>query len=417
MIRFIRVATAAPGPPPEGLSWPPISVGGVLTTLAVESYRSLRDLVLPLSRVTVVTGANGSGKSSLYRALRLLADAARNGAVAALAREGGLPSALWAGPEAVGRAVREGRAPVQGTGRTRPVGLRLGFAGDEFGYALDLGMPVPSRTAFNRDPEFKRECVWSGPVLRSGALLADRDGPAVWTREPSGAWGRGPHSIGVTDSMLTAFADPRISPEVLVVRERIRSWRFYDHFRTDADAPARQARVGTRTPVLDHDGADLAAALQTIQEVGDAEALAAVVDNAFPGSQLRVVVGEDGRFELMFRQHGLLRPLSAAELSDGTLRYLLWAAALLSPRPPELLVLNEPETSLHPDLLPALAALISTAAMYTQVVVVTHARPLVRALQAVDDETALLELAKEFGATVLLGQNLLDRPAWHWPKR
>ena len=120
----------------------------MLTTLAVENYRSLRDLVLPLSRLTVVTGANGSGKSSLYRALRLLADAARNGAVAALAREGGLPSALWAGPESVGRAVREGRAPVQGTRRTKPVGLRLGFAGDEFGYALDLGMPIPSQTAF-----------------------------------------------------------------------------------------------------------------------------------------------------------------------------------------------------------------------------------------------------------------------------
>ena len=58
-------------------------------------------------------------------------------------------------------------------------------------------------------------------------------------------------------------------------------------------------------------------------------------------------------------QPGLLRPLKAAELSDGTLRYLLWIAALLSPRPPELLVLNEPETSLHPDLLPALARLIA----------------------------------------------------------
>ena len=49
-------------------------------------------------------------------------------------------------------------------------------------------------------------------------------------------------------------------------------------------------------------------------------------------------------------------------LSDGTLRYLLWTAALLTPRPPELMVLNEPETSLHPDLLPALARLIVHAA-------------------------------------------------------
>jgi predicted ATPase len=394
-----------------------VSVGRVLTTLAVENYRSLRDLVLPLSRLTVVTGANGSGKSSLYRALRLLADAARNGAVAALAREGGLPSTLWAGPEAVGRAVREGRAPVQGTRRTKPVGLRLGFAGDEFGYALDLGMPIPSETAFNRDPEFKRECVWTGPVLRPAALLADRAGPVVRARVQSGAWGREPHRIGLADSMLTAFADPRISPEVLVVRERVRAWRFYDHFRTDADAPARQSRVGTRTLVLDHDGADLAAALQTIREVGDASGLSTAVDDAFPGSRLEVATGDDGRFELCLRQHGLLRPLSAAELSDGTLRYLLWVAALLSPRPPELLVLNEPETSLHPDLLPALAALISHAATRTQVVVVTHARALVRALEAVDEEMALVELEKECGATVLAGQDLLDRPSWHWPKR
>jgi predicted ATPase len=393
------------------------SVCEVLTMLAVENYRSLRDLVLPLSRLTVVTGANGSGKSSLYRALRLLADAARNGAVAALAREGGLPSALWAGPETVGRTVREGRAPVQGARRTKAVGLRLGFSGDEFGYALDLGMPIPTMTAFNRDPEFKRECVWRGPVLRPATLLADRGGPVVRTREQDGAWGQKPHPIGLTDSMLTAFADPRISPEVLMVRERIRSWRFYDHFRTDADAPARQARVGTRTPVLDHDGADLAAALQTIEEVGDVEGLHGAVDNAFPGSRLEVAGGEDGRFELRFHQHGLLRPLSAAELSDGTLRYLLWVAALLSPRPPELLVLNEPETSLHPDLLPALAALISIAAARTQVVVVTHARPLVRALESVDDDAALLELEKELGATVLAGQDMLDRPSWHWPKR
>ncbi|WP_425387819.1 AAA family ATPase [Edaphobacter aggregans] len=57
-----------------------------------------------------------------------------------------------------------------------------------------------------------------------------------------------------------------------------------------------------------------------------------------------------------------MRPLSAAELSDGTLRYLLWTAALLTPHPPALMVLNEPETSLHPDLLPALARLILAAA-------------------------------------------------------
>ena len=61
------------------------SVTHMLTSLAVENYRSLRRLVMPLHGLNVVTGANGTGKSSLYRALRLLADASRNGAVAALA--------------------------------------------------------------------------------------------------------------------------------------------------------------------------------------------------------------------------------------------------------------------------------------------------------------------------------------------
>ncbi|MDT8915891.1 AAA family ATPase [Amycolatopsis sp. PS_44_ISF1] len=388
----------------------------MLTTLAVENYRSLRNLVLPLSRLTVVTGANGSGKSSLYRALRLLADAARNGAVAALAREGGLASTLWAGPESVGRAVRAGLAPVQGTVRTKPIALRLGFSGDDFGYALDLGLPAPSESLFDHDPEFKRECAWSGPVLRPAGLLADRAGPVVRTRGETGAWSGESHRIGLTDSMLSEFADPRAAPELLVLRERIRSWRFYDQFRTDAEAPARLSRIGTRTPVLHHDGADLAATLQTIHEIGDREGLATAVDDAFPRSRL-LVESIGGRLGLRFHQHGLLRPLDAAELSDGTLRYLLWVAALLSPRPPELLVLNEPETSLHPDLLPALAALITRAAKTTQLVVVSHARPLVQALEAIAPEASTLELAKEFGATVLAGQGRLDQPSWHWPKR
>ncbi|GAA3585220.1 AAA family ATPase [Nonomuraea rosea] len=388
----------------------------MISTLAVEGYRSLRRLVLPLAPLTVITGANGSGKSSLYRALRLLADSARNGAVAALARQGGLPSTLWAGPERVGRAVREGRHPVQGTVRTGPVSLRLGFAGDDFGYAMDLGMPSPSDggTAFRLDPEIKAEAVWSGPMLRPAAVLAERGRGAVRVRDADGGWWRVPGRIKPFDSMLSEIADPQHAPELLELRDRIRSWRFYDQLRTDADAPARAARIGTRTLVLGHDGADLAAALQTIREIGDADALDTAVDHAFPGSDLEVAA-EAGRFELRLRQHGLLRPLGAAELSDGTLRYLFWVAALLTPRPPALLVLNEPETSLHPDLIAPLAGLVAAAGARTQIVTVTHSMPLVAALGRAGAST--VELVKEFGETGVAGQEPLDEPPWHWPKR
>jgi predicted ATPase len=390
----------------------------MLTTLAVENYRSLRKLILPLRRLNVVTGANGTGKSSLYRALRLIAEMSRNGAVAALAREGGLPSTLWAGPAVIGRAVRAGEQPVQGTVRTGPVSLKLGFAGDEFGYAMDLGMPPPAmpRSLFGLDPEIKRECTWAGPLLRPAALLTDRSNTAVRVRGADGKWAKEVLAIRPYDSMLSELADPQRTPDLMVVRERIRSWRFYDHVRTDAEAPARRSQIGTRTPVLSGDGADLAAALATIAEIGDTEALHAAVERAFPGSSVGISA-EAGRFEVRLSQHGLLRPLSAAELSDGTMRYLLWVAALLTPRPPELLVLNEPETSLHPDLVAPLAELILTASAHSQVIVVTHARPLVSALEDRDPDVQVLELAKDFGETYVVDQDPLERPPWQWPKR
>jgi predicted ATPase len=384
----------------------------VITALAAENYRSLRHLVLPVERLNVVTGANGSGKSNLYRALRLLADSARNGAVAALAREGGLASTLWAGSPGSGRSLRQGRPMVQGGSGER---LLLGFAGDDFGYAMDLGAPPPATTMFGSDPEIKAESVWAGPLLRPAALLADRGtSGTVRIRRSGGDWDRLPYNLKPFDSMLSEVADPQRAPELLVLRERIRSWRFYDHLRTDGQAPARTAQIGTRTPVLGHDGADLAAALQTIREIGDDRAMDDAVDRAFPGSSVNVVAA-GGRFELTLRQPGLTRPLRAAEVSDGTLRYLLWVAALLTPRPPELLVLNEPETSLHPDLIGPLADLIIAASAKTQIIVVTHNQPLVSALQ--DGSAHLVELIKEDGRTLDAEQGILDEPAWHWPKR
>lgn len=376
----------------------------MIFVLAVENYRSLRRLVLPLRRLNVVTGANGTGKTSLYRALRLLADSARNGAVAALAREGGIESTLWAGPKTTG-----------------PVSLRLGFAGDAFGYAVDLGLPRgDGRSLFNFDPEIKCEVAWSGPVLRPSAALAERWVSAVRLRMDDGGWDAMPQSIRPFDSMLSELADPQRAPELLSLREQVRSWRFYDHVRTDAEAPARSVRIGTRTPVLSHDGADLTAALQTIREIGDPAAMDKAIDQAFPGSRVEISA-IDGRFELGLRQQGLMRPLRAAELSDGTVRFLLWVAALLTPRPPELLVLNEPETSLHPELLAPLADLIMTASTYTQIVVVTHSRPLVTALERAPtrtpDDLQTIELVKESGETTVAGRGLLDEPSWHWPKR
>ncbi len=380
----------------------------MLTTLAVSGYRSLVDVVVPLDPLTVITGANGTGKSNLYRALRLLAATGHGRAVAAVAREGGLDSVLWAGPE-----TPQGEG-AQGTRRTRSISVRLGIAADEVGYLIDLGLPqTDARSLFTRDPEIKREQLFSGPFARPGTLFVDRQRGGVRVRGDHG-WESVDQPMGPGQSVLLDLVDGTARWETASLRSRIASWRFYDHFRTDASAPARQPQVGTRTRWLSDDGSDLAAVWATTTEAGRGAPLDEAVDRAFPGSRVQISV-TDGSFRLQLRQPGLLRPLDAAELSDGTLRYLLWCAALLPADPPPLLVVNEPESSLHESLIDPLGSLLAHAASQTQVIVVTHSAPLRRALAEAGG--SVVELESNGYGTRVRDQLPLERPSWHWPSR
>ncbi|SDG78670.1 AAA family ATPase [Microbacterium sp. 77mftsu3.1] len=374
----------------------------MLRTLAVSGYRSLRDIVLPLEALTVVTGPNGSGKSNLYRALRLLASAARGDLVGAVAREGGLPSLLWAGPEEGGD---------QGTVRRGPIAVQLGFASDELGYLVDLGIPqISQESVFARDPEIKREQVFAGPLAKPATLLIDR--LRTQTRVRDGAWVSLDQKLAPFESIITDLADGDTAPELLGLRRMMNGWRFYDHFRVDADAPARRPQVGTRSPLLAHDGSNLAAVWATVHDMGFGHQLDRAVDDAFPGSRVRVEA-TDGVLRLTVRQSGLLRPLDAAELSDGTLRYLLLCAALLPARPAPLTVLNEPESSLHQSLLEPLAHLVRAASEQTQVILVSHASGLVDAIP----DANRVSLERYSNGTAVEGRGRLDGPPWNWGKR
>ncbi|MFY1830733.1 AAA family ATPase [Myxococcus fulvus] len=360
-----------------------------ITRLQISGYRSVRRLSMELGPMNVIVGANGSGKTNLYRALYLLSVAAEGRLARTLAEEGGTPSVLWAGP-------RMAKKPVR-----LSVEVELG----ELAYELTCGI-VPnlpnSPDPFRLDPEVKTEHLWAFSGGRKVVLMERKDRTA-FMRDADGKRVVFPTELWSAESVLDQLGEPHRFPRLSEVQRTFASWRFYHHFRTDPDAPMRHPRVGVRTPVLSHDGADLAAALRTILHIGDARGLEQSLDDAFPGAELEIH-SEQGRFGVLLHMPGLSRPMAAAELSDGTLRYLCLLAALLSPRPPSLLALNEPETSLHPDLLEPLGRLLAKAAKTSQVWVTTHAEQLARTVASAT-RCEPVYLVKKDGATQVEGRS------------
>jgi predicted ATPase len=247
-------------------------------------------------------------------------------------------------------------------------------------------------------------------VSRHNAI-ARRSNTSVLVQDRSGRLRPVVTDLASFETMMMRAADPTNAVELLLLRERMRAWRFYDYFRIDRDAPARIPRIGTRTVALASDGSDLAPAVQTVREIGNGLAFDSAIADAFPGSSIEIDAA-DGLFRLSMRQNGLHRPLEASELSDGTLRYIALATALHTPRPPELMVLNEPESSLHPSLLEPLARLIAAASERSQVIVVSHATRLVEYLSK--HGAQMLALEKDNGETVVAN---VQPPAWVWPER
>lgn len=381
-----------------------------ITRLLVAGYRSIRELEVPLGQVNVITGPNGAGKSNLYRSLLLLGAAARGELSRALAAEGGLPSALWAGPRVSGRR----KAP--------PVRLRLGLHLDPLRYELQLGLPVPRQvtyrwggelvrqgTLFARDPEVKEETLEVPVPGRARPVrLLERKDQTAWLQDEDGRRVGYPLAIERSESVLAQLSDPRRYPELVALRAAFAGWRVHHHLRTDPDAPVRRPQPGLRTPVLSPDGSDLLAALHTIREEGDAPALEEAVRRALPQvARFEVLPDDEGRLRLELHVGGVQRPFGLQELSEGTLRYLALCAALLSPALPALLCLNEPEASLHPDLIAPLARLLLRASRSAQLWITTHSPALAAALAQGSGEPPL-RLAVRAGRTVLAHGDGLD---------
>ena len=372
----------------------------IVREIHAASYRSLRSIRFPTGRLTVFVGANGVGKTNLYRALQLLQASAAGTLARELAAEGGMESAFWAGKRRAGEAAR--------------IKLSAGFGapaeqGVLYAYEVEIGVPSPGGPgAFPLEPAVKEETLLFHHRGRSHRLL-ERRARSVMGRDADGKRVEISRDLLASETALGAFDEPQRFPDVHALKQLMLDWRFYHDLRTDSTSALRRPCLAVATPTMASDGSNLAAVLATLIHIRrDTIDLDRAIEDAFPGARLEVPLpGKEASFGMVFPDHPR-RVFEAQELSDGTLRYLALAGALLSLRLPSFIALNEPESSLHPDLLDPLARLISRASERTQVWLVTHSE---RLADAIDKHAGVVPrtVIKKDGETWIEGLKQIGR--------
>jgi predicted ATPase len=349
----------------------------MVSQVRADGYRSLRAIRFPLGPLTVFVGANGAGKTNLYKALQLLQAAAAGSLSHELAAEGGMESALWAGARKKHEHPR-----ISLMARFVPLSEGGDVSEGSFSYRVTVGLPAPKEAAaFQLEPQVKEEVLTFHHGARQMKLL-ERSGPHVFARDEKGLR----VDVGIepmaSETALGSLAEPERFSDLHLIRRTMLDWRFYHVLRTDRDSPLRRPCLAVSSPTLSSDGSNLAAVFATLVHIReDSAALHRMIDDAFAGAKL-VVPPRDrtASFGMIFPEYAG-RVFDASELSDGTLRYLALAGTLLAYRLPAFIALNEPETSLHPELLDPLARLIVQASSRTQIWLVTHSGQLAAALR------------------------------------
>ncbi|MGA2736119.1 MAG: AAA family ATPase [Bryobacteraceae bacterium] len=157
-------------------------------------------------------------------------------------------------------------------------------------------------------------------------------------------------------------------------QQNLRAWAIYHDLRVDEHAEIRRPAVLRDEKRVAPHGQNLTPVLKTLYEGDFKDAIDNGMSAAFPDDyrDLSFRQTEPDRIQLYIRRKHGHREDSAADLSDGTLRFLLLLTILATPDPPPLIAIDEPESGLHPSMLPIIAELATAAATRTQVILSTH---------------------------------------------
>jgi predicted ATPase len=204
---------------------------------------------------------------------------------------------------------------------------------------------------------------------------------------------------------------PRMFPEPAAFRRTLSETRLYHDLDLSKRAVVRLPQELRPVGLPGPNGEDLYAALYNLRatDEGSFERIQEALRAAFPGfRKLEFPIVGSGQATLAWHQEGFDKPFFPHQLSEGMLRFLWLATVLLSPNIPPITLLDEPEVSLHPELLKILAGLIREAAPRTQLIVATHADRLVRWLEPKE----VVVVDKDEDGTRLTWANSLDLGDW-----
>jgi predicted ATPase len=328
-----------------------------LLSIAIQGYRPFERFEAHPGALTVIIGANATGKSSLFDFLRLVRFAASNP----------LPPEI--DPSGAGRMVFHAGGPE-----------RISFV-----LIVDRGQHEPLRYEVEIQgpvgvPTIVRERLATAEPVDKGAsepftFLDFRGGKGVVRDRVKRTLKRPPWTVSPNELALRRALDPTLVT-LSKFQGFLSSWRFYAGFDVSGGASLRGAVPTEPNPILTDDGSNLSAVLFSLmtEHVDAWQELETHLRSAIPGFQSLTVKahGGPGKIIAVWREQGVKSDLTLADISDGTLRLLCWMTLCLAPSIPPLVCIDEPELGLHPRVLPVLAGLLQMASARSQILVATH---------------------------------------------
>ncbi len=376
-----------------------------ITKLDIEGFRSLRKISLIPGDLNVIIGPNGAGKSNLLRLLELISISAQGKLGKYIQSIGGMEPIVWDGSV----------SSIYFALETTPEG---GDFGPER-YELEL-----ARLGRGSSYKVGKELLINSLKLKQGIerrpfKFLERFGKtAVIFDETEHAFTTPEEFVSEEESLLSIASGPFINNHYIPPFQRgLSSIAVYHDLHTHKDADVRQPSITRMEKRVDPDGQNLISVMHTLY-TGDRDFkqdINSAMQTAF-GDDFEELVfppASDQRIQMRIRWRSLKREQSAAELSDGTLRFLFLLTVLASPSPAPVIAIDGPETGLHPSMLPLIAEYAVEASAKSQVIFTTHSPQFLDAFKDVLPTTTVAKW--EHGETVL--ETLKDEELDYWVKK